>query len=95
MPGIVAGMPDYTFKVRENLARRMASRQGLRLEKCPRRDPRAFDHGTYQLVDAFTGAVHMRGLPTGYGMTLDDVERVLTADQPLLTVPRQLVRSGG
>jgi hypothetical protein len=39
-------------KVRENRLRRMAERQGLRLVKSRRRDPRAIDYGTYMLVNA-------------------------------------------
>lgn len=39
-------------KTRENRLRRMASRQGLKLVKNPRRDTRAFDFGTYMLVKA-------------------------------------------
>lgn len=44
-----------TVKVRENLVRRIAARQGYRLEKSRRRDPRALDYGRYNLVDEFTG----------------------------------------
>lgn len=42
---------DQDIKVRENRLRRMAGRQGLRLLKNPRRDPRATDYGTYMLTD--------------------------------------------
>ena len=38
-------------KVLENRLRRMADRQGFRLVKSRRRDPRARDFGTYSLVD--------------------------------------------
>ncbi len=38
-------------KVQENRLRRMADRQGLRLEKSRRRDHRALDFGTYTLTD--------------------------------------------
>lgn len=72
-------------KVRENRLRRMAQRQGLRLEKSRRRDPRAYDFGTYCLVE---GPPRSRGnwrsrtlvagdQNTGYGLTLDDVETIL------------------
>jgi hypothetical protein len=37
-------------KVRENRLRRAAYRQGLRLEKSRRRDPRAVDYGTDLLL---------------------------------------------
>jgi hypothetical protein len=57
----------------------MAERRGLRLQKSPRRDPRAWDFGTYQLVDGQEGwvvAEQMAG--RGYGMSLDDIEEWLT-----------------
>lgn len=62
-------------KVRENRLRRAAERQGLRLEKSRRRDPRALGYGTYQLVDPYnSNAVVASRLPDGYGLDLDDVE---------------------
>ena len=64
-------------KVRENRLRRAAGRQGLRLVKSRRRDPRAVGHGTYMLVDPDTAAMVAKGLPDGYGLSLDDVERQL------------------
>ena len=69
--------PD-TQKTWETRLRRQADRRGLRLQKSPRRDPGAWDFGTYQLVDAREGwvvAEQMTG--QGYGMTLDDVEEWL------------------
>ena len=67
-------------KVRENRLRRMADRQGLRLEKSRRRDPSALDFGTYGIVDARTNAVvaHGGNVFNGYGLSLDDVEEYLT-----------------
>jgi hypothetical protein len=56
----------------------MAERRGLRLQKSPRRDPGAWDYGTYQLADAREGwivAEQMAG--QGYGMSLDDIEEWL------------------
>jgi len=56
----------------------MAERRGLRLQKSPRRDPGAWDYGTYQLTDVREGwvvAEQMAG--QGYGMSLDDVEEWL------------------
>ena len=68
-----------TAKVRENRLRRMADRQGLALQKCRRRDPRAFDFGTYQLIDPWlSNAVVAKHHESGYGLTLDDVEAHLT-----------------
>jgi hypothetical protein len=43
-------MSDTEFKVFENRLRRAAERQGLRLVKSRRRDPRAADYGTYWLT---------------------------------------------
>jgi hypothetical protein len=44
------GMEQEDSKVRVNRLRRMAARQGYRLHKKRRVDPRATDYGTYQLV---------------------------------------------
>lgn len=69
---------ELAEKVRENRLRRMAERQGLRLEKSRRRDPRAIDYGTYQLVDVVTNARRAVGWQGGYGLTLDEIEEELT-----------------
>ncbi len=63
-------------KIRENRLRRMAERQGLKLEKCRRRDPRAIGYGTYHLVDKDNNLVAW-GLQDGYGMDLDAIEKAL------------------
>jgi hypothetical protein len=78
---MVSGMAsDTTEKVRENRLRRMAERQGLRLMKTRRRDPRAYDFGTYMLIDARTDGIVAAGShETGYGLTLDEIERRLTS----------------
>ena len=73
---------DQSIKVRENRLRRMAGRQGLRLLKNPRRDPRAIDYGSYMLVDANRVMVadfgwDHAGFPEG-ASRLDDVEAWLT-----------------
>lgn len=72
-------MPRTTEQVRENRLRRMADRQGLRLEKSRRRDPLAFDFGTYQLVDLSTNSIVLMNfaIGRGYGCDLDDVEKYL------------------
>jgi hypothetical protein len=44
-------------KTRETRLRRMADRQGLRLEKSRRRDPKAVDYDRYWLLDQATGNV--------------------------------------
>ena len=64
-------------KVRENRLRRAAQRQGLALTKSRRRDPRATDYGTYMLVDQQTNAVVASGSQSGYGLSLDDVDKAL------------------
>ena len=70
--------PD-TSKTREIRLRRLAGRRGLRLQKSPRRDPGAWDFGTYQLADAQEGWIDAeQAAGQGYGMTLDDVEEWLT-----------------
>jgi hypothetical protein len=65
-------------KIRENRLRRMAERQGLQLQKSRRRDPRATEFGTYQLLDRSNDTLAGRGGQNGYGMTLDEVERALS-----------------
>ena len=53
-----------TDKVLENRVRRMANRQGLRLVKSRRRDPRATDYGRCMLVTIATDDVQY-GAATG------------------------------
>lgn len=48
-------------KVRDQRLRRMAERQGLRLEKTKRKDPRAKDYGTFRLIDTDTDRVLIEG----------------------------------
>jgi hypothetical protein len=50
---------DAKTKVRENRLRRIASRQGLRLEKSRQRDPTALDYGKYSLVSGRPGHIHV------------------------------------
>jgi len=61
---------DAKTKVRENRLRRIASRQGLRLEKSRQRDPMALDYGKYRLVNGPPGHIHIF---IGHG-DLDQVE---------------------
>jgi hypothetical protein len=65
-------------KIRENRLRRMAERQGLRLRKSRRRDPRALGYGTYDLVQASDN--HM---VSPEQLTLDEIEQWLTSDHPI------------
>jgi hypothetical protein len=67
-------------KVRENRLRRMAERQGLRLQKSRRRDPRALDFGRYWLVDMETGVLDQR-IEQRHGIELEDVEAWLTGEE--------------
>lgn len=69
---------EMADKIRENRLRRMAERQGLRLVKSRRRDPRALGYGTYMLVDANTKVIVASGLSDGYGLDLDTIEEELT-----------------
>jgi hypothetical protein len=83
LSGMLSSMSSESEKVRENRLRRMADRQGFRLEKSRRRDHRALDFGRYYLVT--TGGTSFRTvigrLADGrHGMTLDDVEAFLTRE---------------
>jgi hypothetical protein len=73
-------MTDQEYKVLENRLRRAAARQGLRLEKSRRRDTRAYDYGTYQLVDPHSNTLVAYGLQSGYGMNLDEVAEQLLGE---------------
>jgi hypothetical protein len=75
---------DVEEKVRENRARRAAERQGLRLVKSKRRDPRAVDYGVYWVSDAHTGLLHEGPYQRGF-RDLDEVEAFLEIDQPTRT----------
>ena len=69
---------DQDEKVRENRARRAAQRQGMRLIKSRRRDPRALDYGQFWLVDIYTNGAVTSGQ---FGISLDEVEEFLTASR--------------
>jgi len=60
-------------KIRENRLRRAAARQGLKLIKSKRRDPRALDYCVWTIINTQTSAVI-----AGDRMTIDEVERFLT-----------------
>jgi hypothetical protein len=71
-------------KSRETKLRRMAERQGLMLQKCPRRDPLAVGYGTYRLVNPDGrrhGGVIVLGHPEWYGLDLDQVEDALNSGE--------------
>lgn len=63
-------------KIHLNRLRRVAFRQGLRLERSRRRDPRASDFATFRILDARTCRL-VHGNPEGFGLSLADVERIL------------------
>lgn len=65
-------------KIRENRLRRMAQRQGLKVVKSRRRDPRALDYGGYMIADESTNGVVMGGYPWAFSASLDDIEDYLT-----------------
>ena len=67
-----------TGNVRENRLRRMAKRQGFRLVKSRRRDPRAIDYGGYMIVDLQTNAVVAGGSPYAFNLDIDEAEAYLT-----------------
>jgi hypothetical protein len=70
-------------KTRERRLRRMAQRQGLTLQKSRRRDPRAIDYGMWFVISVTTPGGHWRSRQlesSKQGLTLDEVERFLTAD---------------
>ena len=50
---------DAKTKVRENMLRRIASRQGIGLQKSRHRDPMALDYGKYSLVNGRPGHIHV------------------------------------
>jgi hypothetical protein len=49
---------DTQEKIRENRARRAVARRGYRLAKTRRRDPAAWDYGSWKITDAGGGLVH-------------------------------------
>ena len=78
-----SGTPMTTEeKSREMRLRRMADRQGLRLVKSGRRDPRATDYRKYMLVDQLTNSVVVGiGALDRAELTMDDVENYLTRER--------------
>jgi hypothetical protein len=60
----------------------MAERQGLKLVKSRRRDPKAIEYGTYQLIDPYKNEVkYSRGDSYNhFGLSLDTIEEILTGE---------------
>jgi len=73
-------MADNSEKVLENRVRRMADRQGYRLLKSRRRDPRAYDFGGYMIVDVQTGGAVYGSNPMPYSLSLQDALEWLEDD---------------
>jgi hypothetical protein len=74
---------DSAEKARKNRIRRMARRQSLELVKSRRRDPQAWDYGTYQLINPKTKIIALQRFGwrvdgTWGGVGLDEVEQWLT-----------------
>lgn len=63
-------------KVNRNRLRLVAQRQGYRLRRSARRDPRALDYGRYWLLDQ-DGATVLGG---SHGVTLDQAAQFLGED---------------
>jgi hypothetical protein len=77
-------MSEESEKVRENRLRRMADRQGLKLVKSRRRDPRALDYGTYALVAEGTNEIvwtSTQDTPGHPEFALDFAERFLKGEE--------------
>ena len=65
------------LRTRETRLRRAAERQGYRLVKSRRRDPRALDYGLYWVVDPRTSGVVSHGSGHDGGSDLDGIEEWL------------------
>lgn len=75
------GIMDQDEKVRENLLRRMADRQGLALHKSRTRDPRALDYNRWMIRDpTVKGGWVGKGRTGKPSMTLKEVEDNLMGD---------------
>ena len=67
-------------KVRENRLRRMAHRQGMRVEKSRTRDRRGLEYDKYKIVNIATDStVAGRSAFPSYTLSLDEVEGYLQA----------------
>jgi len=67
-------------KVRVNKLRRVAERQGMKLHKVRRYDPKAIDYGTFYLWDTRHNALIFPASyeETGIGASLEEIEEYLT-----------------
>jgi len=71
-----------TDKSHEARLRRMAVRQGLRLQKSRRRDPRALGYGGYVITDPATDSVVAGELNGPRSLSLAEAEAWLTGRKP-------------
>ncbi len=69
----INAMTPREYRVYENSLRRAAQRQRLKLRKSRRRDPRAYDYGTYQLIHPYTNGIVVGDQNTGFGMSIDEI----------------------
>jgi hypothetical protein len=69
---------DAKEKVRENLLRRMAKRQGLVVHKSRTRDPRAIGYGGYMI--STDNAIVAGATPSAFSMNMDEVEAYLLGE---------------
>jgi hypothetical protein len=74
-------------KHREDRLRRMAAQQGLAIKMTPP----ALGRRTYQLVNPTNKTIVAAGSRNGYGLTLDEVESVLTSEERFLEAVLRLV----
>jgi hypothetical protein len=79
-PDELGAMTEIQHKEFENRLRCAAQRQGLKLVKYRRRDPRAIGYGTYTLVDPCADTVQAGGTDGTSGLGLDGVARRLWGD---------------
>ena len=77
-------------KVRENRLRRMAKRQGLAVRKSAARDPHALGYERFWIADAGTNATVFQGSERYPNLTLDEVEKWLTADPEMRPVAAEV-----
>jgi hypothetical protein len=65
MPSARSTATQQNNKARESRIRRLARRQGYLLVKSRRRDPNAWDCGTYMLLDAGTNGAILQNTDLG------------------------------
>lgn len=61
----------------ERRMRRLANRQGLKLEKSRTRNSQLPEYGTYRLIDPFRNIVVAYAGNNPYGMTIEDIQSQL------------------